>query len=274
MYETIYKIEETEVLLDVKTEGEIRNFRNLSRDFWVTNLEFPTKFYYTLLSIPMIRLFPADYRFWLTNLKVLLGNNKHSPYSYRNLIGHFFHWFFSKTIKSNIKADAFFLKRKNNYVVLFYLSKKDPSIIKVNIEKKNRVKFKKQIEKEITSQLSALNIIHKDVFIPKILKYNTNSDLLYIEQQFLTHCKDIIFLSVSKKQEVLDKVMDFMYHFYIKNNLKGVKINKNVYNQKLKNIENLYKTDKILNIVFNKLSQLFMEDKIMFWCRIHNDLVH
>src|SRR5690606_10317187 len=131
-----------------------------SADFWITGLSFPIGFYKTLKQISFIKIFPSSLPYWINTIKILFGNKELSAYSYRNLIGQLFIWPFAKSEILNFNADAFFLKRKNKYTVLFYFENQKSFVVKANIDKNNRNTFQRQIKREVFSQSKALEIKH------------------------------------------------------------------------------------------------------------------
>lgn len=196
-----------------------KSFRNINKNQWVVNANWPIGAYKILSTIPLGNVLPGHPKLWWNNVRVALGNKISTKRGYKNLIGYFFLYPFGKKKSFNINAEAIFFKRGEKYVVLFYTKKKSVIKLVLTNKQKHLLNLKKEFSQEISGQLIANKIDHPTVSTPKLISYEINNDLIFLEQELVINSRSSKYLSTSKSNAILKEVFDFMFEFYKYNTL-------------------------------------------------------
>lgn len=259
-------------LLNITQETPPKTFRNINTYQWIQNAFWPLGAYRVLSKTPLGNVLPAHPKLWINNLRIFFGNKTLNKRGYKNLTGYLLLFPFVKKKQYKVLANAFYFKRGKRYVVLFYTSSSINSVFKVVTTSKTKhiYQFKQEFSLEIEGQKEANKIKHPTVFTPKLKSYQLEGEIIFIEQEFIPKSKSLKYLSVSKANQILEEVFDFMLEFYKKNKLELKKLKQITYDkEKIEFVLDYYQLDAK---IIAKYESLIQQKKKLIYGKIHGDL--
>lgn len=228
---------------------------------WIKKVKWPFETYQLLSKATGISAFPEK------RLKEWSKVFKNKGKGLKKRIGLFFKVPFLKTHKLPICSDFYF--NKNNFGILIYTKIEKPKVIKF-IQSDNVKHFGVKLQNEINSLKIANKIIHKKVHTSKLTSSYNQENIFYFEQELIIG-QDLHFLSKNRLENIYNQVFDFMYFFYLQNEIKIIRLSECNYITNIE-VQNYIRNLECGDYLIEKYNQIKTLDKKAIICTVHGDL--